>query len=584
MHRPRLWPRWSVFFIILTCLAGVATSLALFRARRVWERAALEEAFQAQAASLAQALERERLLSMELVESLGRLHALSADVSRRTFDEFVNMGLVYHREKLGVFGWAPRVRGADRARYEEAMRAIGNPRFEIVERSGERWVPAQTRADYFPVSYVVPPDHAELPLGLDLASLAAARDALRRASEGGLPILTGPLDLGGRERPPARWLLAPIFPRRAMPGRLAAGFVVVAVDFKRLFGPLIENGNPDALDAWVFDRAEGGGEASLLYPFPSGREGLTYTEAWNRLEREGRPTARFTLTIGGEAWLLLCAPSPGMMRAFRTWQPWALLGGGLALTLLLTLQLALLAGRARKVERLVDLRTRELRHANESLRHEMVERMRLEQEVLEAGSREARRIGQDLHDSLGQKLTGVSLLSRTLARKLEQAAAPQSEDAAHIVRLLREAIAQVRRMARGLAPVDLGGESLAGALRRLAEDIESQTGVRCVVDSEDWALPSPMADNLYHIAQEALTNAVRHGRASSIVIRLRADGERGVLSVADDGVGLPPAGAHGEGMGLRIMRYRAEMIGGELRVQKAGEGGVEVRCSFDRAP
>lgn len=215
------------------------------------------------------------------------------------------------------------------------------------------------------------------------------------------------------------------------------------------------------------------------------------------------------------------------------------------------------------------------------------ERRRLEREILEVSEEERRRIGQDLHDNLGQMLTGVGLLSRSLARKLRQAGAPGADEAATIEQFIREADEQARGLARGLVPVDLEAKGLADALQRLTDHTEALFDVRCVFRETASAAvhDNTAATHLYRIAQEAVHNAVKHGQAARITVMLAAGAERTRLRVKDDGVGFPENNAavhesQAGGMGVRIMHHRARMIGATLEIQSAPGEGAAVTCTL----
>jgi two-component system, LuxR family, sensor kinase FixL len=215
----------------------------------------------------------------------------------------------------------------------------------------------------------------------------------------------------------------------------------------------------------------------------------------------------------------------------------------------------------------------------------MRERMRLESEILEISSREKERVGLDLHDSLGQKLTGAVFLSRALIEHLSGHGGEDLDSARRINDILKETVAQVRRIARGLAPVELGEEGLADALRGLAEESRGLFGIACEFRSEGAprVRNAKAAIHLYHIAQEAVTNAARHGQASRVVITLATGDGAGRLTVEDNGTGLPADADRRGGLGLRIMRYRAEMFGGALDVRAQPGGGTVLTCRFDPA-
>lgn len=210
------------------------------------------------------------------------------------------------------------------------------------------------------------------------------------------------------------------------------------------------------------------------------------------------------------------------------------------------------------------------------------ERKRLEKTVLEISEREQRRIGQDLHDGLGQHLTGIAFMAKVQEQKLVERQIPEAGDAAKIVQLVNDAILKTRELARGLLPVVSDAHGLMSALQLYASEIADLFGIACRFHCEDSVLihDAPMATHLYHIAQEAVNNAIKHGHAKNIVIRLYAGEREGTLIIKDDGVGIErPLGPH-TGVGLHIMNYRAGMIGGNLEVRREQPQGTNVTCRF----
>jgi len=212
---------------------------------------------------------------------------------------------------------------------------------------------------------------------------------------------------------------------------------------------------------------------------------------------------------------------------------------------------------------------------------DITERKRLEREILEISDQERIRIGQDLHDGLCQHLAGIELMSQVLQQKLAEKSKAAAARAGDIARHVREAISQTRSLARGLSPVTLESEGLASALRELAANTEKLFSIVCRVESPQ-AVPSSAAAtgmHLYRIAQEAVSNGIKHGKATELTIRLQPTSEQLVLTIIDNGRGFPKVIPRNDGMGLRIMRYRAGMIGGMLSIDKNSAGGTTVSCS-----
>jgi len=213
---------------------------------------------------------------------------------------------------------------------------------------------------------------------------------------------------------------------------------------------------------------------------------------------------------------------------------------------------------------------------------DITERKRLEKEVLEISAREQHRMGQDLHDGVGQLLTGVAFMSRALQQKLANKCRAEAKMAGNIVNLLVQALAQTRNLAKGLFPVDLETHGLAAGLRELSSNVEELFGISCVfLCAEPFRIPDrDKARHLYRIAQESINNAIKHGEAHQVLISLEVAGERLILAIKDDGVGFSPTEAKQRGMGLNIMHYRARRIGATLDIRKHSERGTVVTCSL----
>jgi len=234
-----------------------------------------------------------------------------------------------------------------------------------------------------------------------------------------------------------------------------------------------------------------------------------------------------------------------------------------------------------RLEEQVRARTADLERTNVELREEIAERRRLEQEILNVSEAEQHRIGQDLHDGLGQQLTGVGLKCELLARSLAEHQRPEATMATQIEALVRDSISQTRRLAKGLSPVGLDAEGLMTALKELAIYVDDLTEVACVFrcDSPVAVEDSTVAIHLYRIAQEAVNNAAKHANPKHITLSLIRDDSTIRLTVEDDGAGFALDALIAPGMGLRIMQGRARTIGGVCEIQPRAGGGTIVRCT-----
>ena len=227
-----------------------------------------------------------------------------------------------------------------------------------------------------------------------------------------------------------------------------------------------------------------------------------------------------------------------------------------------------------------------------STQRDVTDRRRLEQEVLEVGAREQERIARDLHDGLGQTIAAASMLCATWMEDLREEGHPSADMATRIHTMLREAVQEARALAHGLHPVNVQSDGIMKALTHLTETAGAAYGVECTFACEEPVLmrDHDRALHVYRIVQEAIANAVRHGRAERITVTLDAAADQDpevphgfiALSVQDDGSGISSeAFLRNDGLGLRSMRYRADRIGGQIEVQALEGGGTLVYLLFD---
>ncbi len=220
--------------------------------------------------------------------------------------------------------------------------------------------------------------------------------------------------------------------------------------------------------------------------------------------------------------------------------------------------------------------------------NDVSERKRLERGIIEIANREQQRIGSDLHDGLGQELTGIALMLRRVAAQLGKERSSAWLDVEDVIGLVNHAIENTRSLARGLSPVSAHNGGLAAALGALASRASQRYNMR--VEFRDGVnmpleLNEAYATHLYRIAQEALTNVVRHSLASEVTIGLEVVGDELQLRIDDNGRGFTHQPLDGAvGLGLKLMRYRAQMLGGDLVLETCANGGASVRCSCPLQP
>ncbi len=217
---------------------------------------------------------------------------------------------------------------------------------------------------------------------------------------------------------------------------------------------------------------------------------------------------------------------------------------------------------------------------------DITERKILEKQLSTVSAREQQRIGHEIHDELGQQLTGLSFLAKSLERRLGDQELPEVLDAAAIAEGIQSSIGEVRRLVRGLAPVDFDEHGLMVALEHLTDNTSHRSGVECRFTAAfEVRIPdNSIATQLYRIAQEAVNNAVKHAKATRIDVSLIGHEGMILLRVHDNGVGISRETKREDSRGLAIMRYRANVMGADLEVKSSSSLGTEITCVVRLAP
>ncbi|WP_005036830.1 PAS domain-containing sensor histidine kinase [Holophaga foetida] len=217
---------------------------------------------------------------------------------------------------------------------------------------------------------------------------------------------------------------------------------------------------------------------------------------------------------------------------------------------------------------------------------DITERRQLERDLLETSALERARVGRELHDGLGQLLTGMNFLASALRHRLDASGSPEADSAAQVAALATEALSQTRLLAKGLVLAHLEGKDLLEVLTDLAASLETLFRIECRVEC-----PSGIRENqpgifhhLHSMVREAASNAVRHGQATHLRLTARLTLGRLLLFIENDGSPLPPEAGQGPGLGLRTMKYRASALGGTLSIFNQDRGGVLVSCSLPWSP
>ncbi len=204
---------------------------------------------------------------------------------------------------------------------------------------------------------------------------------------------------------------------------------------------------------------------------------------------------------------------------------------------------------------------------------------KLQRELLAIPSREQQRIGEELHDGLGQQLTGLSMLAQSL---LNKASKPEHELASQLASGLHEALAQLRALSRGLMPVQIHVKEFVIALQTITKNIEQQSHIPITLQVNDTVLPfdDATATHLYRIVQESLNNVIKHANASKIVVSLKTEQDHGILKIVDNGIGIPQNLEDSSGLGLNIMKHRCGLFNGEITINPEGNHGTKISCRF----
>jgi PAS domain S-box-containing protein len=235
-----------------------------------------------------------------------------------------------------------------------------------------------------------------------------------------------------------------------------------------------------------------------------------------------------------------------------------------------------------EMELRVRQRTADLSAANAQLQAALVERRRLEHELLEITDKERRRIGLDLHDDLGQKLAGIAMMAKGLQLQLTRNGSEGASEAARIQNLIQETMTQTRELSHDLVTLDLQEKDLASAMEGMVSHVKRTFNISCRFQCETRApaLEANCVSQLYKITQEAVTNAIKHAKARNVEIRIANGGNHLLLSIRNDGAAFPSVVKTNAGLGLRIMSYRAHLIGAALEIQPGEREGAVVTCSL----
>ena len=554
---PRRARRQALAAVLLLLAGLVLTALVAFSLHRQAQQQAWR-AFREESETGHDRTLRELQLYLEVLDSIRQLHGISDQVTPAAFEEIVRKGMLHQQRVLGAYGFAQVLPGDDRAAAERQ----GSPIVESDGRGG--YVPAPSRAAYFPLTYQTPPGGLGVPNGYDFGSGRSGQEALSEMFRHGI-FAVAPAGTDGEYH-----LFAPTLYLTDGGTAVPSGFAV------SLFRP----------DRLLATAAEGlRGIRIRLLP-PGAPADAIRTAAASNEPSDTRWLFVRDVGIGHQNWLFVSGADASYWLSRRPRRALVAAATGALLSLGLFLWIWGLSRQTAQVERLVRRRTAQLAEANRQLAALMEDRRQLEESVLRIGREERTRIGRDLHDSLGQKLTGVLYLFTAWRRRT---AAPSDPEGDQIASTLKDAVTQVRRIARGLAPIALTEDGLPDALRNLAEEstaLYAPLEVEFYYEREGRLRDATAAEHLYLIAQEAVTNAAKHSGARRVVLTLDFAPDRGLLTIEDDGRGIPasPTPDPVGGNGLRIMRHRADILGATLRIDTSPSTGTRLAVTFPCVP
>ncbi len=567
-----------------------------------WERSRIRLEFERQAAAGAEAFEVALRRNLEVLNSVLRFYATAESVDRDAFRRFL-APIFPHAAGLASVAWTPRVSQTDRPEFEASVRAEGFPEFTVTERApGGSTIPSRPRGEYFPIRYVEPMRVNRSPLGFDVGTDSAGREALGRARDLGQPIATRPLTLFRRpENPEGVVVFQPVYRNDRPHGSVAERRVNLLGFANAVFqvGVLIQAAEKQVTSAGIgvilldvtdprrtipmFPVTPQGGRPEQLLAVGDGAAGGV---RWDR-----------RIEVAGRQWMLRFEPGPDYAASHHGWGAWMVLAGGLLFTGLLQGFLLVVTGAAARTERLVSERTAELRCANLSLSDEMVIRQGAEAQALAAVRAKSEFLASMSHE-LRTPLNSVIGFTNVLLQNRESHLAPQEitwlqrvqANGRHLLGLINS-ILDLSKAEAGRVEVELGPVALRPLVEEVVAQLDSLIGNRSIDFRTEF--PSNLAllqadePRLRQILVNLGSNALKFTERGTILIRVVAEagGTPVRLEVHDTGIGVPAHRHHaifgafeqadnsisrrfgGTGLGLAISRSLAELMGFRLTVE-----------------
>ncbi len=688
--------RRRLLLSLLVAIAGVAVSFSLFWLMRTRELEVAKEQFLRSGERRAEVLQHEISQQLNAVNTLAAYFAGSNLVERKEFRTFVQP-LIDEDDGVLALGWAPRIRGGQRRRYERFVRDEGLSKYEITERDGSgKFMPAKTRDQYFPILYVEPAEKWKSLLGCDVQSIPECRAAIQRATSQKRPGAGIFVPASGEFA--NRILLFVAAPASnespgagGRPGdQLAAeGFVFGLFQIDAIAKSAINPISAVGIDVLIVAPSSNAGSDIVIYPSPSTPEGLAEAKSPDNL--------RYTtqIKVADRRWDFDCVALKAFWNRRSTWEPTTILLAGLLVTGFLVGYLHLLTGRTARIEKLVAERTRELHESEqrfrrlvdnaadtvilhsqkttrildfneracESLgytREELLsmtiadvdpdfipknleryaalplqeypvsfegthrrkdgttfpvdihltaltsgderimlgyacditerkkaekaldEERRLLRTMLDMHERDRKLVAYEIHDGLAQQLVGALYKFQSIEplRDRDPDAARELFDDA--IRLLRNAMAEARRLISGLRPPILDEAGIVEAVDFLISQQRQRGGpeIEFVHPEQFDRLAPPLESAIFRVVQECLTNACRYSQSERVRIELERSGDRVQVEVRDWGIGFEPAAVEPGHYGLQGIRQRAQILGGSAAIDSAPGRGTSIRMDL----
>lgn len=583
-----IWRRRRISLALPLAVAFGIVVLLFVRARQ-WERERLQLAFQRRAERLVAEIDDRFTHYVEILNAISDFHHVAGTIDRRVFGALTE-GSLTRNPDIDALSFNPRVTRAEREAVEAAAQRDGIASFRIWELGGNGdAVPAAPRPEYFPVFYVEPRAGNERALGFDLASEGVRAAALDTARATGKPAATAPIVLVQGHADRAAILLAlPIFAPEsqggapdAAPDRLVA-YVTCVFYVVDLFPSSATSLEREGVTIALYDAGPAADAADEA--------------GWQRIDLGGAPAggarpddrglrpALAHVTVGQRAWVARLGPTQRFLEANRGWQAWSVLAGGLFLSGLLGALLLVVTGRALRIQRLVLARTTELAAANDALRERAALLSRREEE-LSHSLKEKELLLKEVHHRVKNNLQVISSLLSLQAQNVDDARMralfSASQDRIRSMALVHEQLYH---------STDLIRVDLSAYIRLLLDNLVAGQGgdrIQVNVDAGDLGLmvPIDVAIPVGLILNELVSNSLKHAfpdpRSGSIAVRLVGGGPGTiVLTVADDGVGLPPGVVPGktQTLGLELVVTLVEQLDAQLTVNRGD--GTEFRIVF----